>query len=326
MSPQPAGRTVTVLGECVADVFSGPPTGAGPGAGPDALTLRALPGGGPANTAVALARLGTPTRFAGRLSRDVFGDLFRTRLARSGVDLSACVTAAEASTLALADVREGGQATYSFHAEGTADWQWSDRELAAATTGGGVCLHTGSLALVREPGGPRVEEHLAAARPHTTISLDPNVRPLLVEPAVYRGRLARWCGLADILRLSEEDLAHLLPGTDPAEACDTLHAAGAPLVVVTLGERGALLSLDGVRTTVPGRPVRVADTVGAGDSFTAGFLHHLATLGRLGGRLDGLTLDEAADAAAYAALVAAHTCRTPGADPPWSHDLSPRRA
>ncbi|MBB1256428.1 carbohydrate kinase family protein [Streptomyces alkaliterrae] len=322
MSPQPAGHTVTVLGECVADVFTGPATEAGPSAGPDALVLRALPGGGPANTAVALARLGTPTRFAGRLSRDVFGELFRGRLARSGVDLSACVTAAEASTLALADVREGGQAAYSFHAEGTADWQWSDRELAAASLGAGMCLHTGSLALVREPGGTRVEEHLAAARPHTTISLDPNVRPLLVEPAVYRERLHRWCELADILRLSEEDLAHLLPDATPEEACDTLHTAGAHLVVLTLGERGALLSLDGVRTTVPGHPTHVVDTVGAGDSFTAGLLHHLATLGRLGGRLDALTLDEAVDAATYATKIAAHTCRTPGANPPWSHDLS----
>ncbi|MDH2387852.1 carbohydrate kinase [Streptomyces sp. HNM0663] len=321
MSPQPAGQTVTVLGECVADVFTGPAPRPDPVAGPHDLTLRVLPGGGPANTAVALARLGTPTRFLGRISHDVFGELFHARLTRSGVDLTACITAPEPSTLAIADLRPDGQAAYSFHAEGAADWQWSDAELAAAPLDGGSCLHTGSLALVRDPCGSRIEEHLTSARRHTTVSLDPNVRPALVEPAVYRERLNRWCELADILRLSEDDLAHLLPGAGPEEACDTLHAAGAHLVVITLGGRGALASLKGARITVPPRPTRVADTVGAGDSFTAGLLHRLAAIGRLGGRLDDLTPDEAADACACAARVAALTCEVPGADPPWADQL-----
>ncbi|MFD0374397.1 carbohydrate kinase [Streptomyces sp. NPDC127112] len=321
MPPYPSRPTVAVLGECVADAFTitsprprteTPPTG---------LDLRVLPGGGPANTAVSLARLGTPTRFFARLSHDLFGDLSRARLTHSGVDLSACIPAREPSTLAVAAVDEMGQATYSFFADGAADWQWTDAELSAVPLDGISCLHTGSLAFAREPGGPRLEEHLARARPHMTISLDPNVRPLLVEPVAYRKRLNRWCELADILRLSEDDLSHLLPGTTPEEACDTLHTAGAPLVVITLGSRGALASLGGTRAYLPARPTHVVDTVGAGDSFTAGLLHHLNTLGRLGGRLDELTIDETIDACAYAAEVAARTCAVPGANPPWAHQL-----
>ncbi|WP_175407623.1 carbohydrate kinase [Streptomyces sp. TRM64462] len=321
------GQQITVLGECVADAFTragGDTDSDGTDSGDtysDGLSLRVLPGGGPANTAVALARLGTRTRFIGRLSQDVFGGMFRARLAASGVDLGGCVTAAEPSTLAVADLDAHGRAAYSFHAEGSADWQWTAEELAAAPLEGAACLHTGSLALIREPGGPRVEEYLAEVRDRVTVSVDPNVRPLLVPPAAYRARLGRWCALADILRLSDDDLAALLPGAAPEEACDRWHEAGARLVVVTLGERGALASLDGTRVRVPAVSVDVVDTVGAGDAFTAGLLHALAGLGRLGGRLDGLTAGETEACCAYATRVAALTCAVPGANPPWADGL-----
>ncbi|WP_330246672.1 MULTISPECIES: carbohydrate kinase [unclassified Streptomyces] len=311
--------SITILGECVADIFEDPAQ-----SGPDGLSLRALPGGGPANTAVALARLGTPTRFLGRFSNDAFGALFRTRLNASGVDLTGSVTASEPSTLAVADLDATGQATYTFYADGAADWQWTDHELAAISKDVAVCLHTGSLALTRQPGGSRIEDHLAQAREHATVSIDPNVRPLLVPPSVYRERLPRWCAAADILRLSEEDCALLAPGASFEEACDTWHAAGTRLVVITLGGRGALASLDGSRVTVPAPPVVVVDTVGAGDSFTAGLLHRLAALGHLGSRLDELTLEEVTDACAFAAHVAALTCSVPGANPPLADESALR--
>ncbi|MFH7340763.1 carbohydrate kinase [Streptomyces sp. KHY 26] len=308
--------TITVLGECVADAFTDPAASAA-----GELALRVLPGGGPANTAVALARLGTPTRFLGRLSHDVFGTLFRSRLGESGVDLTGSVTASEPSTLAVAALDDTGQAAYTFHADSTADWQWTADELAATPHDDGVCLHTGSLALIRRPGGSRIEDHLALAREHVTVSIDPNVRPLLVPPSAYRERLPHWCALADVLRLSEDDLAVLLPGTSPEQACDIWHAAGARLVVITLGRRGALASLDGLRVTVPALAVDVVDTVGAGDSFTAGLLHRLAALGHLGGRLSTLSLEDVTDACAFAVRVAALTCSVPGANPPWADDI-----
>ncbi|MEV6020344.1 MULTISPECIES: carbohydrate kinase [unclassified Streptomyces] len=311
-----SARQITVLGECVADAFTEPTNAS------NELALRVLPGGGPANTAVALARLGTSARFLARLSADVFGRMFRAHLEASGVDLSYAVAAAEPSTLAVAELDATGQAAFSFHAHHTADWQWTPGELAGVDLTETACVHTGSLALVSEPGAGAIEGFLAAASPRATISIDPNVRPLLVDPEVYRAKLARWCGLADILRLSEDDLKLLLPGTPPEQACDLWHAAGARLVVITLGADGALASLDGRRLLVSGAPARVVDTVGAGDSFTAGLLHHLGARGLLGGRLDALGLDDVAEACRFATRVAALTCSVAGPNPPWRNQLA----
>ncbi|MFJ5213926.1 carbohydrate kinase [Streptomyces sp. NPDC088354] len=322
-------RQVTVLGECVADVFADARPGPPPTDGRDpadvptqGLHLHALPGGGPANTAVGLARLGTPTRLLARLSGDVFGRLFRSHLLDSGVDLTHAPAAAEPSTLAVADIDAGGQAAYTFHAEGTADWQWTRNELDRAGQGDPACVHTGSLALVREPGGSLLEEFLSRARPRATVSIDPNVRPALVDPAVYRRRLPSWCAVADILRLSEDDLRVLVPGTGVEAACDGLHAAGVRLVVITRGAHGAFASLDGRTVSVPGVPTQVVDTVGAGDSFTAGLLHHLGEQDLLGGRLEGLRLADVAAACAFAVRVAALTCAVAGPNPPWAHQIT----
>ncbi|MFI2412059.1 carbohydrate kinase [Streptomyces sp. NPDC018947] len=306
---------VTVLGECVADAFTAPAPA------PGELALRVLPGGGPANTAVALARLGTPARFLARLSDDVFGRLFRAHLDASGVDLTGAVRAPEPSTLAVAELDDRGQAVYSFHARGTADWQWTADELAAADLSSTACLHSGSLALVREPGGTAVEDFLASASASATISVDPNVRPLLVAPEVYRERLPRWCAFTDILRLSEDDLELLLPECTIERACDAWHAEGVPLVVITRGERGAVASLNGERVAVPAPRTEVVDTVGAGDSFTAGLLHHLGTQGLLGGRLKELRADDVFEACAFASRVAALTCGVAGPNPPWAARL-----
>ena len=318
-APAPSADPVAVLGECVADAFVTPAPG---DPATPAIGLEVLPGGGPANTAVALARLGTPTRFLGRLSSDVFGRLFREHLAKSGVDLSRVVAAREPSTLAVADVDDDGRADYSFHAERTADFQWTAQELADAAQGPVSCLHTGSLGLVQQPGGAAVEDLLADVRERATVSVDPNVRPLLVEPAAYRAALPRWCAVADILRLSDDDLAHLAPaGTTPEQAADTFHADGARLVVITLGADGVFASLDGERLHAAAPAVQVVDSVGAGDSFMAGFLHSLHGAGALGGRLGALRGEQVADALTFGTRVAAAVCAVRGANPPWAGEL-----
>ncbi|WP_157254013.1 carbohydrate kinase family protein [Nonomuraea typhae] len=300
---------IAVLGECVADAFVADEAGE-PREG---LTLRVLPGGGPANTAVALARLGTRARFLGRVSDDVFGRLFRRRLEAAGVDLAAVVAAPQRSTLGVLALDEDGRATFSFHDEGAADWQWTGAELTPDRLGNAACLHTGSMALVREPGAAEVARFAAACAPRATISIDPNVRPGLATRQAYLDRLP---ASADILKLSDDDLDFLLPGTPPEAACDHWHGQGVRLVVVTRGAAGALVSLAGERSEVPGLRVEVADTVGAGDAFTAGLLHHLDAAGHLGGRLDRLDMETARAAAVFANRVAALTCTVPGADPP----------
>jgi fructokinase len=153
------------------------------------------------------------------------------------------------------------------------------------------------------------------------VSLDPNVRPLLVAPEYYRERLPAWCEVADILRMSVDDLAHLHPDTVPEKAADDWHTLGVRFVVITLGGHGVFASLDGERLRMPAPHVEVADTVGAGDAFMAGLLHRLHARGCLGGRLDDLGMEAAADALAFGTRVAAATCTVRGADPPWAADL-----
>ncbi|HEY8479895.1 MAG TPA: carbohydrate kinase [Spirillospora sp.] len=294
--------SVAVIGEVVVDAFLGG----------DGTRLDVRPGGGPANTAVALARLGTPTRFLGRIGGGPFGNLLREHLVTSGVDVSGCVDAAENATLAVAAVDGEGEASYEFYVRGTADWQWTREELEACFPEGVAAVHTGSLALAMDPGGPRIEELLDRVRPAATVSVDPNARPGIVPPEVYRERMRRWTRRADIVRLSDEDLAVLGDGFD--DACAAWHDDGAALVVLTRGADGAVASLRGERVTVPAADVDVVDTVGAGDAFMGGMLHALGP--RLGGRLDDLTLGEVKAALEFAAWVAGETVKVPGADPP----------
>jgi fructokinase len=307
---------IAVIGEAVADAFL-PIEQADPGA----LDLRVRPGGGPANTAVALGRLGAPACFVGRIPHGPIGALLRRHLTRSHVDVSRVVDATEEPTLAIATVNPSGQARYSFYATGTADWQWSPDELDASTPHDAVCLHAGSLALALDPGGPLIERLLADRRGTSTISIDPNIRPGIVPLDRYRDRLPGWAAIADILRLSQDDLDLLYPGRRLADLCEQWHTAGVHLIVVTRGGDGATASLKGELFTVPARPVTPVDTVGAGDAFTAGLLHRLHQGGALGGKLDALDPDLLVRALTFASDVAAETCRKPGADPPWSASL-----
>ncbi|WP_328718728.1 carbohydrate kinase [Streptomyces sp. NBC_00247] len=319
-SPVSPSAPVTVIGEAVADAFVG--TTAPDGSTP--LTVHA--GGGPANTAVALARLGTPTRFAGRLSKGPLGTLLRERLASSGADLGPSVTSSRPATLALARIDGTGGASYDFYADGTADWQWTPAELTAALAAvpPSVCVHTGSLALALPPGAAAIEAALEHARDTATVCLDPNVRPTLADVEHLRARLPHWCALADIVRVSADDVELLMPGTGPEEAADRLLAAGAVLAVVTLGADGALARTRDFGVRVPAPAVDVVDTIGAGDAFTAGLLHRLAADGLLGGRLDGLTEPALRDATEFAVAVAARTCAVAGAQPPYAAEMAER--
>lgn len=314
-------RPVVVIGEVVADAFVEAPADAPAPAA--ALALRVRPGGSPANTAVALGRLGAPTRFLGRLSRGVLGEAMRAHIAASRVDVSACIRTGAPATLAITSIDPAGRAVYDFYVDGTADWAWTAAELAAGRAGEASCVHAGSLALVLPPGGPLIEDTLRAARGQATISIDPNARPRLVPAEAYRARLPTWVALADILRMSDEDLAYLAPDLSIDDAFAAWHAAGVALAVITRGADGAVASLRGARVIAAAAPVQdLVDTVGAGDSFTAGLLDWLWRRGHLGGRLDHLAPDDVAAAMTFAAQVAGHTCRVAGADPPWAEQIA----
>jgi fructokinase len=314
--------TIAVVGEVVADAVL-PPDGIVDGA----AHLTVHPGGGPANFAVAVSRLGTTARFAGRLSTGALGDLCRAKLEGSNVDLSASEAATEPATLAIARIDDSGAAAYEFYTEGTADWAWTDESLAPLVDGPfpnddrPVAIHTGTLALALQPSGLVIENLLARARSRLTTSIDPNLRTMLVPIETYRAVIDRWAGLSDIIRLSEDDLEQLWPHRSPEQAAAHLHALGVPLVVVSLGAGGAFASLRGEQVRVPIAPTDLVDTVGAGDSFHGGMMHHLAVAGELGGRLDHLDLAALTAALQFASRVSAINCSRAGANPPWAREL-----
>jgi fructokinase len=319
---------ILVVGECLVDLAPAPP----PAAVTKARHFVGLPGGGPANTVLGLARLGVRTSFAGRFSRTGFGPWLRQHLATNGVDLSLCVEAAEPATIALVDLDGQGRASYTFYGPETADWHWRPEDLPAvprATPEGlGICaVHTGSLATTFEPGATVLARWLEELRHHgrVLVSFDPNVRPTLVEdlPA-FRRRVEGIVGSAHLVKASDEDVQTIYPGTDALEAASQWLASGANLVVVTQGASGATaLHRSGWRARCAPPPVEVADTIGAGDSFTAALLVSLAAQDLLSPAAVG----QAGPAQLAAALVqavaaSAFTCTRSGADPPDAVELA----
>lgn len=300
---------IAVCGEALMDLV---PFGTG-------TTYEALPGGSPANTAVALARLGVPVMLLARLSDDGFGRQLRTHLTANRVDLSRAVVAAERSSLAIVTQAGDGSASYRFDLDRTADWQWTADELPALPADV-AAVHAGSLALAQPPGSVALEAFLGRCRQSSTISLDPNLRPALLSPTA-RMDVERWLGLADLVKVSTDDLALLYPGAEPVEVAQRWAGAGPALVVVTMAEQGALAVLSGQVVRRPAVAVTVADTVAAGDTFSAALLDHLFRGGHLGGRLDGLTPPVVVAALDWALRAAAVTCSRVGADPPYAAEL-----
>jgi fructokinase len=303
---------LTVLGEAIVDLVA-----------ERERRFVAHPGGSPLNVAVGLGRLGQPVSLAARLSHDSFGAMFREHLAASTVDPRHLVDAPEPSSLAVATLDADGVAVYDFWTEGTADWQWTEAELAGIVDDGTAALHTGSLALELEPGAGRIVELLGRIKGRITISYDPNVRMARRGP-VEAGRAAveRVVALADVVKVSSEDLDWLYPGEEPVAAAARWTTAGPALVVVTLGGDGAVALRSGEEVRRPSPPVTVVDTVGAGDAFSSGLLGALAERGALDRAGAGLSEVDLAPVLERAALVAALTCARPGADPPTRAEVT----
>jgi fructokinase len=292
--------------------------------------FEAAPGGSPANVAVALARLGVPARLLARISDDTLGRRVRAHLTVNGVQLDHAVAAAEQTSLAMVAVGPDGGASYDFRVTGTADWQWATEELDGALDGPVVALHSGSLALTTPPGAAVLRELISRAAGSVTISYDPNCRPLLMgDPAGVLAGVHELLAVADVVKVSAEDLEWLLPGTSPEDLVGDWLARGPAVVAVTLGGDGVLAgAASGVRTRRPGVPITVIDTVGAGDTFSAALLAGLHRRGLLGAAarpalraVDAETLDALLDEAALAAAI---TCSRRGADPPTAEDLLSR--
>lgn len=308
------------------------PDGADASAGPPGRPFVAMPGGGPANIAVGLARLGTRTAFAGRFSRSGFGPWLRRNLADNGVDLTFSVDATEAATLAVVTLDSQARASYTFYGPGTADWQWSADELPGAgpvalEQHGVIAVHTGSLATAFEPGASAIYQWLQSLHRggKVLISLDPNVRPALVgDVTSYRDRLEGMVSNSHIVKASDEDIGAIYPGAELMDVAGQWLSAGVGLVVVTEGAKGATaVHARGGRVHCAPPAVTVKDTIGAGDSFTSGLLAYLAANDLLTpvaiNRLDEAQLEAALEQSVTAS---AFTCTRWGADPPTKAELA----
>lgn len=288
--------------------------------------IRAQPGGGPFNTARTIGRLGIRPAFLGRLSTDRFGRLLQASLASDGVTLAVPEIVDLPTTLAAVDVDAGGAPRYRFYLTGTSAGALEYPLLSAALPGGVTALHAGSLALVMEPIATSIDRLVTTDLPASTlVMIDPNCRPEVITDAdAYRARLWRILRRADVVKVSVEDLAYLLPGASARAAAADLIQSGPALVLVTDGPRPARAFLPGMELSVDVPAVTVVDTIGAGDAFGGAFLAWWSRneLTRSDLRQPGPVRDAMRAAAEAASL----TCTRAGAEPPWLAELSPQSA
>jgi fructokinase len=233
---------------------------------------RATAGGGPFNTARALARLGVPTAFLARLSSDALGRQLASLLVADGVDIDLASIGDEPTTTATAVIDDEGRAAYDFAVEGTSapnlTLDMLPRRLGASVQ----AIHLGSLGLALEPIASTLEELVRREGHGRLVMMDPNVRSGLRPDDEYRAHLLNVAALSTVVKGSREDLEWLYPGPGHRRAAAHLIDAGVTLVVVTLGEHGAYAVHRQHHVTVDAFPVEVSDTIGAGDAFGAGLL------------------------------------------------------
>jgi fructokinase len=284
-------------------------------------TVREVPGGGPFNTARALARLGVPVAFLGRLSSDPAGRMLADLLAADGVDLRLASVGPEPTTRAVATVWPGGVTEYQFIHQGTSAPNLAAEMLPVQLSHEIDAIHIGTLGLVFEPVASSLTGLVRRERAGRLVMVDPNVRTGLMADDAYRERLRTLVAESTIVKASETDVQFLLPGMTIEDAAAAMVEWGARLAVVTLGERGSLAAHGRARVSVASPRVDVVDTIGAGDAFGAGLLAWLYDHDRISADLR-LEKDELEAAMAYASRVAAITCTRRGADPPWKRDLA----
>jgi fructokinase len=308
-----------VCGEALLDVFAAGETRTG-------ITLDANVGGSPFNVAVGLTRLGQPAAFFSAVSTGFAGERLMRALTAEGVDTRAVARTDAPTTLSLIGLDAQGVPSYAFYGTGCADRLVTAADLARVPADL-TLVNLGSYATVVEPVASTqralVERERARGSQGALIAYDPNIR-LNVEPALARWReqLDWMLPRTDLLKVSDEDLGLLLPGTTIDAFAARALAAGVALVVVTRGSQGAVGWNAQGRVAADPVPVQVVDTVGAGDTFQAALITWLAEHGALNASaLGALSPTPLGDALAFAARAAAITCSRRGADMPRRSEL-----
>ena len=274
-------------------------------------------GGAVMNTAIALGRLGAEAGFLTGLSSDLMGDVLRQTLKASKVNLDLAVVSNRPTTLAFVKLTDG-HASYFFYDENTAGRMLTiaDMPILPASVN---AYFTGGIWLAVEPCGSALEAMLLREAPARVAMLDPNVRPgFVTDRAAYTARIDRMIAVSDIVKLSDEDAEWLYGRFDPA----ALLGKGPKVVLMTEGSNGAAAYTARGKVSVAAPKIVVADTVGAGDTFNAGFLAALDRAGLLTkAAVASLSDDALREALSLGVRAAAITCSRPGANPPWANEL-----
>ena len=298
--------SIWVCGEVLIDLLPGTPN------------RLAIVGGGPANTAKALSRLGHNVQFIDGISTDKYGQSARAELIRDGVGLDLALTSDLPTCTATVSLSDDGSATYEFLIDGTATFAFDNSWLPDPERLKPEVLQIGTLVTIIEPGASVLYDWAVKVGEFAPIVFDPNIRPSVMADLVkYRDEVEKWIKISSVVKFSEDDIAALYPNEDPIEIAKICLEKGVQLVVITRGANGLVgVTADGV-VEVPGIKVSVVDTVGAGDTVGAIIVEAVVQRGVL--NLTGSNLKEVLHRAAVAAAI---TCSRVGAQPPRAFELT----
>ena len=298
--------TIWVCGEVLIDLI--------PGA--DGVRVGHV-GGGPANTAKALARLGQDVQFIAGISTDVDGVAARKELLEDEVKLDLALTSEKPTCLAIVSLDANGGASYEFKIAGTATFDFSLDWLPDPARYKPNVLHIGTLATVIQPGADVLYDWALRVAEFAPIVFDPNIRPaVLSDRDLYEAAVEIWAAISSVIKVSDDDLAWLYPGQNYADVAARWINDGAALVVVTRGAEGIIGFTSEGSVEVEGAKITVADTVGAGDTVGAIIVEAMIEKGIL-----ALTGDVLRATLHRAAVAAGVTCSRKGAQPPYKHEL-----
>lgn len=287
-------------------------------------SLKPHAGGAVFNTAISLGRLGVPAHFLSGISTDLFGKILLDELHNSNVVTDSVVRANRPTTLAFVELKNG-HASYTFYDENTAGRMLDPADLPVIPDGA-KAMYFGGISLINEPAADFYVALAVREAEQRIIVVDPNIRAnFIVDEPRYRARLEQLITCVDILKVSDEDLDWIVPGAQShIEKAHIMLGKGPKIVVLTRGSEGASAVFgEGAVIEVPSQKVTVADTVGAGDTFNAGFLASLFQGGLLEqGRFAKIGEAELKRALEAGAKVAAITVSRPGANPPWQNEVA----
>ena len=274
-------------------------------------------GGGPANTAKALARLGHDVQFIDGISTDEYGVAARKELLDDEVKLDLALTSDKPTCLAIISLDANGGASYEFKIDGTATFDFELKWLPDPSRYKPQVLHIGTLVTVIQPGADVLYDWAMQVAEFAPIVFDPNIRPSVMgDHDLYEAAVEKWAALSSVIKVSDDDMAWLYPGQKYQDVAQRWLNDGAALVVVTRGSNGIIGFTQDGAVEVDGAKITVADTVGAGDTVGAIIVEAMIEKGIL-----ALTGDVLKATLHRAAVAAGITCSRKGAQPPYKHEL-----